>query len=366
LRFIMDRQDEAYNLSSRWSTDMEPGMKPHHRHLLPAVLACLLGMASIPATAAPFTGLVVFGDSLSDAGNNALVFDNTIAAPGATRTALPIPSPAFVPTFPYPSARYSNGPVWIEQVASNLGLSATPSLAGGTNYAFGAARSGPTGSAFPFSLRDQAAAFLADTGGTAPSGNLYVIQGGGNDARDALALFGRGGDPSALFAAFASDINAIISLIEAAGGDHILLLNVPDIGKTPAALALGPNASAAGSAISSSFNAALAAGLATLPATTRADISLLDLFSLQNEVFSAPLAYGFTDVTSPCAFSVACIANPAGSFFWDGIHPSTSGHAVIAGAALGLVPLPGTALLLGLGLLVLAALGRQRAAITKS
>jgi hypothetical protein len=39
---------------------------------------------------------------------------------------------------------------------------------------------------------------------------------------------------------------------------------------------------------------------------------------------------------------------------------------VIAGAALGLVPLPGTALLLGLGLLVLAALGRQRAAITKS
>lgn len=149
-------------------------MKQYYRHFFPAILTCLIGIASIPATAAPFTGLIVFGDSLSDSGNNALAFDNTTTAPGATRTALPIPSPTFVPTFPYPSARYSNGPVWIEQVASSLGLSATPSLAGGTNYAFGGARSGQSGSAFPPSLRDQAETYLAGTGGTAASGNLYV------------------------------------------------------------------------------------------------------------------------------------------------------------------------------------------------
>ena len=336
-------------------------MKQHYRHLFSAILACLIGIASIPATAAPFTGLVVFGDSLSDSGNNALAFDNTTTAPSATRTALPIPNPTFVPTLPYPSARYSNGPVWVEQFASSLGLGATPSLAGGTNYAFGGARSGPSGSTFPFSLRDQAATYLAGTGGTAASGNLYVVQGGGNDARDALALFGRGGDPTALFSSYASDINVIISSIEVGGADHILLLNVPDIGKTPAALALGPDTSAAGSAIASGFNTALAAGLATLPAATRADISLLDLFSLQNDVFGAPLANGFTDVSSSCAFSVTCIANPAGFFYWDGIHPTSNGHAVIASAALGLVPLPGTALLFGLGLLVLGALNRTQA-----
>ena len=162
---------------------------------------------------------------------------------------------------------------------------------------------------------------------------------------------------------YASDINAIISSIEAGGADHILLLNVPDIGKTPSALALGPNAAAAGSAIASGFNAALLAGLATLPGATRADISLLDLFTLQDEVFSAPLTRGFTDVTSACAFSVTCIARPAGVFYWDGIHPTTSGHTVIADAALGLIPLPGTALLLGLGLLVLAGFRRKQAVI---
>jgi outer membrane lipase/esterase len=266
-----------------------------------------------------------------------------------------------VPIFPYPSARYSNGPVWTEQLASSLGLSATPSLAGGTNFAFGAARSGPLGSSFPFSLRDQAASYLASTGGTAPSGNLYVVQGGGNDARDALALSGTGGDPSSLFSSYASDISTIISQIEAGGGDHILLLNVPDIGKTPAVLALGPDASAAGSAIALNFNAALEARLATLPATTRADISLLDLFSLQNEVFSRPLTYGFSNVISPCAFSEACIANPAEFFYWDGIHPTSNGHALIASAALGLVPLPGTTSLLCLGLVVLGAFRQARA-----
>jgi outer membrane lipase/esterase len=339
---------------------MELGMKQHQR-LLPAILACLLSITSIPVLAAAFTGLVIFGDSLSDSGNNALVFDNRISTPGAARTALPIPSPTFVPTFPYPSARYSNGPVWTEQLASSLGLSATPSLAGGTNFAFGAARSGPAGSTFPFSLRDQTAAYLASTGGTAPSGNLYVVQGGGNDARDALTLFSSGGDPRSLFSSYATDISTIISLIEAGGGDHILLANVPDIGKTPAVLALGPDASAAGSAIALRFNAALEAALATLPATTRADISLLDLFSLQNEVFSTPLTYGFSDVISPCAFSQACIADPGGFFYWDGIHPTSSGHATIANAALAAVPLPDTASLLALGLLVLSVFRRVRA-----
>src|SRR5699024_158155 len=44
---------------------------------------------------------------------------------------------------PYASGRYSNGPVWAEQLAADLDLSAAPSLLGGTDFAFGGARSGP-------------------------------------------------------------------------------------------------------------------------------------------------------------------------------------------------------------------------------
>ena len=65
------------------------------------------------AQAVPYTGLVVFGDSLSDSGNNAIVFDGLGAPlpPGTLRTPTPIAGPAFIPTFPYASNVYSNGPV---------------------------------------------------------------------------------------------------------------------------------------------------------------------------------------------------------------------------------------------------------------
>jgi phospholipase/lecithinase/hemolysin len=90
------------------------------------------------------------------------------------------------------------------------------------------------------------------------------------------------------------------------------------------------------------------------------DIALLDLFDLQARIFDNPSLYGFTDLASACAFSTACIADPAATFFWDGVHPTASVHAVIVEEALALIPLPGTALLVGLGLSVLL-LVRHRA-----
>ncbi|RZA30008.1 MAG: hypothetical protein EOP02_02890 [Proteobacteria bacterium] len=75
------------------------------------------------------------------------------------------------------------------------------------------------------------------------------------------------------------------------------------------------------------------------------------------------LFYGFNDLTSACAFSAACIADPSAAFFWDGVHPTASVHALIGQEALALavIPLPGTALLLALGLSVLALARNRRA-----
>ena len=67
------------------------------------------------------TGIVAFGDSLSDTGNTFLA--------------------AGIPPAPYYQGHYSNGPIWLEYLAGRLGVAAPlPSLAGGTDNAWGGIR----------------------------------------------------------------------------------------------------------------------------------------------------------------------------------------------------------------------------------
>ena len=322
------------------------------------LLAVAFGAASLlPGSgwAAPFSNMIVFGDSLSDTGNNAFVFDNFVAPPGTPpgtlRTATPIFPATFIPTYPYASDRYSNGPVWVEGLAAGLGLSAQASLQGGTNFAFGGARSGPSPSSFPFSLLDQVQFFLGATGGVAPSSALYVVAGGGNDARDAFEVAAGGGDPTSLIMGFATDIATIIANLESAGAHDILLANVPDIGKTPAIQAFGPAAAAAASGVAAAMNAGLDTVLGGLPPLVADGIHVLDLYGLVDQVFADPTAFGLSDATNACAFSADCIADPSGNFFWDGIHPTAAGHAILAQVALRTVPEPGTVLLIAIGIL---------------
>jgi outer membrane lipase/esterase len=131
-------------------------------------LVCLVSLTN---AFAGYSGLYIFGDSLSDSGNNAVVL-----APNVTP--VPISGNSFIPTYPYASARYTNGQTWAQTLASAPGVNASPSLLGGTDYAFGGAQTGPvTPNAlpngllipFPPSLETQAAFFLSQYGNTAPS-----------------------------------------------------------------------------------------------------------------------------------------------------------------------------------------------------
>jgi outer membrane lipase/esterase len=327
------------------------------------VFAASFGAGSAQAA---FSGLFIFGDSLADSGNNALVFDYLVAPPGTPpgtlRTATPIPSSTFVPTFPYASDRYSNDAVWTEHFAHALGptFSAQASLLGGTNFAFGGARSGGAMAAGdPPTLAAQAGGFLMASGGAVPSGALYVVQGGGNDARDAFELAAGGGDPSSLIDAYGDNIAWIVEQLEAAGARHILVANVPDIGKVPAILPAGLLAQGLASSIAMAMNNDLNDDLADLPAVPGAHLYRLDMFGLLNELVANPAAFGMTDVTSACAASAACILDPSTTFFWDGIHPTTAGHFLIAQQAALLVPEPQTYALLLAGLAVLLFAGRR-------
>jgi phospholipase/lecithinase/hemolysin len=343
-------------------------MNRHVRIWLAAALAVAAMLVAGNARALAYTHLIAFGDSLSDSGNNATALDAAFPPPGTARTATPIVAPNFIPEFPYASDRYSNGPVWVEYLAAHLGLSAQPSLLGGTNFAFGGARSGPfdpTFTAFPPSLSTQVGAFLGVTGGVAPPSALYVVQGGGNDARDALVLLLGGGDPSALIDGYATDMASIVEDLQDAGARDILLANVPNIGVTPAvrllAEALGLPLEALAADLVMMMNSALEAELADLPGVPGVNIQLLNLFELVNQVVANPADFGFTDTTSSCAFLPACIADPATTFFWDGIHPTTAAHALLAQQALlVLLSEPGSLALIAIAILAGSGLRLRR------
>lgn len=327
------------------------------------IVAQLLPAAALAMPS--YSNLFVFGDSLSDSGNNAIVFDALSGSPGALRTPTPTANPVLIPTYPYASDRYSNGPVWVEQLASNLGLSALPSMAGGTNYAFGGARVGPAGSSFPYSLRDQVSSYLSGTGGLASGSALYVVEGGGNDARDIIQTALGGGNYAAMIGSYAFNVATIVSQLKTAGAHDILLWNVPDIGKIPAIRAFGPAASAQASLLVAAMNSALNSALSNLPAAWMSGLHLFDAFDIFNQLYANPSAYGFNDVTNACAASAACVGNPGGTLFWDGIHPTTAGHAVLASAVQAQLPEPATWALIVFALAGLA-LGRRAGVRTRS
>jgi phospholipase/lecithinase/hemolysin len=62
----------------------------------------------------------------------------------------------------------------------------------------------------------------------------------------------------------------------------------------------------------------------------------LDAYQLLNAIVAAPAAFGLTSVTTACVTpNVApfTCGNPDGFLFWDGIHPTRAGHAILAQAA---------------------------------
>lgn len=332
------------------------------RHLASAVL--LTVAASSPAFASPYTGLVVLGDSLSDQGN---LFAATTVLGG------PIGQPAQPASDHYYLGRFSNGPIYAEALAHDLGVSITNSLAGGTNFAFGGARTDyntvevpPFGTqiyphdAYPWSLNGQRQAFTtyASTHGADPSA-LYVVFSGSNDVTDIVT---RRKPAAPTIAGAVKGITDTIDAFKAAGAKSVLVPNLPDIGVTPQVRALEPTVpgiSALATGLVRRYNVALSAAL---DAETGIHIIRFDTFDFLDEVVAHPTAFGLTNSTDACfsGFVVpdptaTVCANPDQYVFWDKEHPTTAFHTLLGDAMFGVaVPEPMTLGLLGCGLVALA------------
>ncbi len=279
-------------------------------------LACVLAVVLLAfqpiaanATTPIYDAIYVFGDSYCDVGN---IF---IATGGAKP-----PSP------PYFNGRFSNGPIWVDHVASARNLPIAPSLAGGTDYCFGGAHvTGPVSTpqgTIP-SVPQQVALYLSQHGGKADPKALYIIEGGGNDIVDANGI----GSPQQLGFEIALGISASELLLRRAGAKNFLIPDLLDIAILPVAR---PNAAFAHQATLAA-NKSLNDLLFVEQLLQGLRIRRLNIYSLFQSVVNDATHFGFTNITTPCFDGVHLpCADPDHTLFWDDIHPTVFGHSFFA------------------------------------
>ncbi|MEH2419428.1 MAG: SGNH/GDSL hydrolase family protein [Nostoc sp.] len=300
-------------------------------------------MLPTKASAASFDQLYVFGDSLSDTGN---IYNLT--------------GKEYPQSPPYFQGRFSDGPIWIDYFGDQLGLKptlfttipSTPIATQGINFAIGGASSGSGNAVVPdpnlpgvLKQVQSYAGTLKANNQTADPDALYTLWGGAND------FFFLNPEDSATPI---NNISLALNTLVKVGAKNILVFNLPDLGKLPAAKIDNRNPTTL-SKSTTEFNLGLAKTVSALSQNPNLNIISVDTYSLFNQAS----ALGFTNVTESC-LSRLDICDPGNNKFliWDGFHPTTAVHKVIADAALAAieaksVPEPS----INLGILALGAFG---------
>lgn len=307
------------------------------RNVLSMVVACGLAAAS-SAQARVFSNLYIFGDSLSDSGT----FAGAIAAPASF-------------------AKFTTNPdnVWGQNLAASYGksVSSVYSTAGfvytanttGNDFAIGGARvdlqpgvlSGPL-AAMAATLPPVSAQVTSFLSRGAVDGNaLYAVWAGANDAFTQLGAVGGGLPvPTALtnLQTAAAAEAAQIARLQAAGAKNLIVIGMPNIGLTPFGTASGAPTVALLGTMATTYNDALKAALAGR------NVLYFDSAAALNAIMTSPARFGITNTTGVACggttSSLGCVpgvtggavtaAQAAAYLFADSVHPSGTGHRVIA------------------------------------
>ena len=371
----VDRQSKAYTSDPNLLSIQSSGTQNNQTLDSPnppvtiGNLESVLKQFTASTSNSPFSKLYVFGDSLSDPGN--IYNSTTFVQPFDWLLGFDIP---VIPPSPYYEGRYSNGPIWTDYLAEELGLTLTPSselsvfhpllplpspvtitdeglraspyFQGATtnqsiNFAYGGAQTGFIGSDEQFGelipgLLTQVGWFKNDHQRTRQSADpnaLYIVWAGPNDYWSV-----ENPNPE-------ESVNNIETAIESLynlGARNFLVPNLPDLGITPFAFKGGHQESDRLTNLTEEHNVLLDTTLEDLgDSLTGINLISLDVYSIFNDAITNPEKYGYTNITEPCLDPVTLLprGNPDDYLFWDSVHPTSITHERLAEFALAaLVP----------------------------
>lgn len=288
-------------------------MKTRNYYLVVLVAVSLTFLISA-SYAQPYSEVYVFGESFVDMGNaKDLFWSYSINWP---------PSP------PYEGGRFCNGPVFPEVIAENLEVGPLDaSFTGGTNYAYGGARSVGDNLMFGFipipSVRSQVETYLADVGGEADPNALYILHDGGNDTAFAVVAFFETGWDAAAAVMEESALGMIesVQMLADAGAVNFVVPGAPFFSDSFWLCGL-----TVADVLGASYDSILETGLAGLDGDLR--ILYFDLFG-----FETALADHFITDCNYCVDwnnpTASVCSNPDELFNWDQAHVTAAVQQLI-------------------------------------
>jgi outer membrane lipase/esterase len=342
-------------------------------------------------TEAPLaTRVIAFGDSLTDVGTYTPATSLTPtpgAAPyfGGKWTTNTFTEYALAPAGATRRANTNNANIWVEWIATRLGVAITPAEVGFgptrvpcpaqasglaatcTGYAQGGSRVtdpngiGRTSGALTIPMVDQIA---SQNTRSVPgfktgfeSGDIVFVFGGNNDVFAQFGAVAQGLPPADAVIAIQTAGTELATLVKneilAKGATRVAVLTLQDSAATPAFSGLPAENKAFLSSLSAAFNTALTTGLSGSGA------QIIDARALAAATLANPAAVGITNTTNPACdpakisaitggvvtngSSLFCNASAGVPFngiaagasastylFADGVHPTTAGHKVFA------------------------------------
>jgi phospholipase/lecithinase/hemolysin len=289
------------------------------------LIAPILMLLSQLSPANPLTNMVIFGDSLSDNGNLFEYMHHQLPQP------------------PYFDGRFSDGPIWAEDLAqSYFNTEAASHL---KDYAFGGAGvlNDINDDEELFTLKREISTYLLAHNDQADPNSMFFVWIGGNN------YLGVPEDIQETVNEVIEGIQTDLERLVKKGAKHLTIINIPDLSKTPLAKVL--EAEAQFTTYSETHNKALLAMVEKLR-ESHPEVQWLffDANQIFSEIYTHPADYGFNQIQDTCYDALVQPNSPKtvlnmvssvhsklnhpqncdGYFFFDLIHPTKQVHQLTA------------------------------------